>query len=267
MKRRRSEFRWAVFVLWLFVLPLDGRAQSSPPSNDPYRFIEWSIQDVKAIARGVPSKYSLYAAAGMGGALLTLSWQDDNLTDGAIDLAEGTNSKVRRVVNEIGNVKAVRPMALLLFLGSLTSSSRRFQDAAFTSLEAVVFSNLLTNTLKSVVGRARPYQDRGAQTFRPLSGDKSFPSGHATTVFAFTTPWLLYYSNVPTYGLFILGIGTAFMRMADNAHWFTDVLVGGGIGFTTAYMLTRRHQRRAGTISVTPVLADGQGGLFVRVRL
>jgi len=259
-----KRWRTALLVL-LLVAPGPAVAQVIEPSPDPYRFIEWTGGDAKDLGRKVLSTHSLYAAAGMGGVLVLLSAQDPELTKGAVDLAQGTDAWVLRTLNEVGNVRAVRPMALLLFLGSLTSRSRRFQDAAFTSLEAILFSNLITDALKSLTGRARPFQEQGPTRFRPLSGNTSFPSGHATTVFAFTTPWLLYYGNVPTTLLFILGGGTAFTRMADNFHWFTDVLVGSAVGFTTGYWLTRRHQRESPRIMATPVVGAGQVGFSMRV--
>ncbi len=254
-------------LLWLALWPATATAQAPEPSPDPIRFVWWTGGDVKAFGRGVFSMRTLYVAAGVGGTVFLLSGQDADLTQGAIDLAEGAGRRPRRILNEIGNVDAVRPMALIFFLGSLTSGNKKLQDAAFTSLEAIVISNLITNSLKALVGRARPFQNEGASSFKPFSGNTSFPSGHATTVFAFTTPWLLYYRNAPTIALFALGAGTAFTRMADNVHWFTDVLVGTAVGFTTGYWLTKRHQRDDARITVTPVVADGQGGLFVRVKL
>ena len=256
-----------VLVLVLGLRPPVATAQTSTSSPDPIRFALWVGGDVKAFGRGFLSMRTLYVAAGVGGTVLLLSGQDPELTQGAIDLAEGTGTRPRRILNEVGNVDAVRPMALIFFLGTLASGNERLQDAAFTSLEAIIISNLITNTLKAVVGRARPFQEEGSSSFKPFSGNTSFPSGHATTVFAFTTPWLLYYGNAPTIALFTLGAGTAFTRMADNVHWFTDVLVGSAIGFTTGYWLTKRHQRESTRLSVTPIVGNQQGGLFVRVKL
>lgn len=255
----------ALSLVLLFWAGSTALAQAPDLPPDPYRFVLWAGGDVRGIARGAVSPRALYAAASMGGVLLLLSGQDPELTERAIELADGMEPRLRKTLNEIGNVKAVRPMALLMFLGSLTSRSRRLQDAAFTSLEAIVISNLITNLLKSVVGRARPGQELGARHFEPFSGDRSFPSGHATTVFAFTTPWLLYYRSIPTIILFTMGAGTAFVRMADNLHWFTDVLVGSAIGFTTAYGLTRRHQRESIGVTITPVVGAGQTGISLRV--
>ncbi len=264
--------RYGVWVLACVVAAvLSGSAataQAQTPENspDPIRFIDWIGQDVTGIVRGLPTRRTLYVAGGMAGMLLLLSPQDEELTKGAVDLTRDTFPTVRRTLNEIGNVRTVRPLALLLFLGSLLSNNERYQDAAFTSLEAVVFSNLITNSLKSVVGRARPYQDLGAHAFSPLSGNTSFPSGHATTVFAFTTPWLLYYRNAPTIILFVLGAGTAFVRMADNVHWLTDVLAGSAIGFTTGLFLARNHRRGRTPLTVEPIVAAEQAGVTLRLR-
>ncbi len=266
-KLRGAIRRGVGLVFLLFVGTTTAWAQTPDLPPDPYRFVLWTGGDAKASVNGLFSPRALYAAVGIGGVLLLLSSQDPALTEGAVELAEGLGPRLRKTLNEIGNVKAVRPMAFIMFLGSLTSRSRRLQDAAFTSLEAIILANLITNVLKSVVGRARPSQELGARHFQPFSGDRSFPSGHATTVFAFTTPWLLYYGNVPTIGLFVLGAGTAFVRMADNFHWFTDVLVGSAIGFTTAYGLTRRHQREGSRVSITPVVSTEQSGVMVRVKL
>ena len=253
-------------VLLLGLWPTASAAQTPSSSPDPVRFVLWTGGDVKAFGRGFFSMRTLYVAAGVGGTVFLLSGQDADLTQGAIDLAEGAGTRPRRILNEVGNVDAVRPMALIFFLGTLTSGNERLQDAAFTSLEAIIISNLITNTLKAVVGRARPFQEEGASSFKPFSGNTSFPSGHATTVFAFTTPWLLYYHNAPTIALFALGAGTAFTRMADNVHWFSDVLIGTAIGFTTGYWLSKRHQRESTRVSVTPVVGNQQTGLFVRVK-
>ncbi|MDX1545581.1 MAG: phosphatase PAP2 family protein [Rhodothermales bacterium] len=259
-------------ALLLFVVLLPGFGQSTAHAqvepSDPYRFVAWTVEDGRALAGHAASRKALYGGAALGGLLVVLSWQDARLTSGAVDLADGLYRPVLTTANEIGNVKVVQPMALMLFLGSLTSRSTRMQDAAFTSLEALVFANTITDVLKGLVGRHRPTEGDNAHVFVPFSGHRSFPSGHATTVFAFTTPWLLYYGNARTAVLFLMGTGTAFTRMADRQHWFTDVVAGTAIGFTTAFWLTRRHRQGAAEgLSVAPTLAGGRLGLALRMEL
>lgn len=227
-------------------------------SADPLRFFTWPAGDAGALVGGLASPSGLYAL-GAGGALVWASRYDETLTEKAARVAD---APVLRVVEEFGNVKAVQPMAVVLFVGSLMSGDERFQDAAFTSLEAVVFANLITNALKGAFGRARPRQNRGAGAFRPFSGDTSFPSGHAATVFAVVTPWLVYYPHWTTAGLVVLAGSTAFSRMATRAHWFTDVAAGAAVGFLTGYGLSRRHLRTGG-VRITPRFGYRSAGVRV----
>lgn len=228
-------------------------------SADPLRFLRWPVQDVPALVRGLGSPRMAYVAGG-GALLLLASRADEPLRRRAEGLGRGP---VLRVIEEVGNVKAVRPLSVLLFLGGVMSGRERVQDAAFTSMEAIVLANPITNTLKTVFGRARPWQDQGAGTFEPFSGNTSFPSGHAATVFAFVTPWFLYYPHWTTAGLMVVAGATAFSRMATDVHWFTDVVGGSAIGFFTGWWLTKRHQ--GASARVTPLLSAGMVG--VRVRL
>ena len=115
----------------------------------------------------------------------------------------------------------------------------------------------------SACGGARPHENVGPNSVKPFSGSRSFPSGHATTVFAFTTPWIFYYPGIASGALFTLGLGTAVARMADQYHWFSDVLGGAFIGFGVGYLLSRRHQR----LSRVPSLNLSVNGFSLTWRL
>ena len=215
-------------------------------SADPLRFIRWTAGDIATVPQATLTLRSGLTLGVAAGGILAVSHFDRTFSSEAEKFANSTAPRVRRVLHEVGNANIIRPMAAILFMGSLTSSDIYFQDAAFTSLESIVLANLLTNALKLVVGRARPRADLGPNSLKPFGGDRSFPSGHATTVFAFTTPWVLYYPGIASGALFALGVGTAAVRMADEYHWFSDVLGGALIGFGTGYLLSRRHQRLTG---------------------
>jgi membrane-associated phospholipid phosphatase len=95
--------------------------------------------------------------------------------------------------------------------------------------EAVLVSGLFTEIGKETTGRHRPREGDGPFSFHPFSGAASFPSGHTTTAFALASavsedlgnnPWIA----VPAYGLAAL---VGFSRTRANAHFASDVLIGG----------------------------------------
>lgn len=242
-----------------------GGVSAQPAPDDPYRFGTWIVDDLQAFLPAVKTQGTLLAAGGTLAVLVPITWQDEAAVSRVVRWSDEAPHLAFRIVNELGNVRAVRPVAAMLFLGALTGENTKFQDASFTALEAIVISNLVTDLLKSATGRARPWQNEGPRHFRPLSSRHlSFPSGHATTVFAFTTPWALYYPGYRMYALVLFGASTSFVRLAEQAHWLTDVLAGGAIGFTVGYWLTRRHQQAASRLRLDPVFSANQVGLRLR---
>lgn len=228
--------------------------------DDPLRFLRWPVQDAAGLVSGF-SGAEWIATAGAGAGLLFLSRYDRPLTEEVAGFTEGTHVTV---IEEFGNVKVVRPMATVILLGAFMSGDDRFQDAAFTSLQAVIYSNLVTNLLKTAVGRSRPYEEEGPSSFEPFAGGTSFPSGHSTTAFAFLTPWFLYYGGVAGGALLVVATATAFSRMATNFHWFSDVVGGSAVGYLTARALVRRHQGKGDRIDIQPTLGPAGVGLEMR---
>ncbi len=230
---------------------------------DPLRFLQWPVQDVGAIVGSVNSNG--LAVLGAGAAIYAIAQRDPGLKRALQEAGPEPHGVLFRAVEEFGNIKAVQPAALMLFLGSLASGDEKFQDAAFTSLESVIVAHLFTNVLKAAFGRSRPYQDDRPR-FSPFSGDTSFPSGHSATAFAFVTPWMLYYPNLATGGLMVVSAGTALSRVVSNFHWVSDVLAGSTIGFATAYILSQTHLNRSESLRISPVLTEGGAGISVAVR-
>lgn len=65
------------------------------------------------------------------------------------------------------------------------------------------------------------------------SGNSSFPSGHTATAFAGAEFLWQEYKDVSVwYGIsgYIVAAGTGVFRIYNDKHWFTDVVMGAGIG-------------------------------------
>lgn len=242
---------------FLFILTTPVQAQHR--SHDPLRFLQWFAADVRASGGAILNT----APAAVAAATLSLgaisafdaSWSESSLG--------WRNRELMRVLEEMGDASAARPLSVILFVGSLFGSNSRFQDAAFTSLESLVLANILTNALKFVLGRERPWQHDDPSVFKPFSGNTSFPSGHATTAFAAAVPWLLYYPNVVTVSITALAVGTAISRMPLQFHWPTDILAGAMLGYATSAWLVKRHTGNDISTGVTPVVLPNTLGIRI----
>ena len=216
-------------------MPREVHAQRS---SDPFRFIIWPVEDLRALPGSLDGRW-LLAGAGAGAGILAASHFDGELTERTLGLRD---NDAMRFVEEFGNAKVMRPALAVVFVGGLMSGDTRLQDAAYTALESVILANLATNTLKAVFGRARPWQQEGPSSFRPFSGNTSFPSGHSTTAFAALTPFAEYYGGMTSVLVYALATTTAFSRVATEAHWLSDVVGGSLMGFMVGWRLSNRHK-------------------------
>lgn len=248
------------FLKTIFPFVLVGLACSSSVAaqdrDDPLRFMEWLATDLRA-APGALLRTSPIRLGAAAAVISTTSLWDARLSEEAMRL---NGTEVLRVAEEFGDADAMRPLALMVFVGTLFGDSPRAQDAAFTSLESLALANLGTNILKAVFGRARPWQNEGASTFEPFSGRTSFPSGHATTVFAGVTPWLFYYPRAASWVLVGLGASTAVSRVALSYHWPSDVLGGAFVGTSVSWWLYRQHSGQD-TSRIRPIVGPSTLGM------
>lgn len=145
---------------------------------------------------------------------------------------------------------------------------------AIELLQAGIYSEAITEIFKVIVGRARPYMNKGSGTFHPfdISNDyNSFPSGHATSAFALST---VMSRHANTIGLKILAYVpaglTVYSRIYQNKHWVSDELLGAGIGFFVGNWVVdlheaKRHRINVNVTSAYPVgLSIGLNDLFQR---
>ena len=106
---------------------------------------------------------------------------------------------------------------------------------------AVALPGIFTMIVKGIVGRARPYLfvTEGPSGFNPLSYESiyaSWPSGHTTTSFAFVVAIILLAPRFK-YVLLPFAVLAAYSRMAVDAHYLADVIIGTTIGTIGAILV------------------------------
>lgn len=148
------------------------------------------------------------------------------------------------------------------------STMARILDDTLPVLEAVAYSQLLVQAVKFSVARQRPRVRFAEEPVTPGNDDNvSFFSGHSALTFALATSAGLIAqrrgsSLAPV--IWTLGYGlagsTAFLRIAADEHYFTDVLVGSAFGAAAGYLAPRLLDRADGHhLAVLPA----PGGLTV----
>src|SRR5262245_58889957 len=148
--------------------------------------------------------------------------------------------------------------------GAATGRVFGFGSLERVSLELIethLISGTLRNSIKYLVGRDRPEDMNGPYFFH--LGGRSFPSGHASTVFELATVVSEHARSWPvTVSAYSIATFVAVERLDAGVHWPSDVFIGSVTGVFVARAIVRRHdEQRAATewgMSVregTPTLA------------
>jgi len=119
--------------------------------------------------------------------------------------------------------------------------SKRVSKVAIFIFGSVAVSGILINIIKVIVARYRPpmlisSNEYGFSWFDIGYMVNSFPSGHATTAFAFYGGLSLIFPKYKTLLLLFASL-IAFSRVALSVHYLSDILIGSLIGYLSAYIL------------------------------
>ncbi len=159
------------------------------------------------------------------------------------------------------------------YLSGLVFKDRKCKETAFLCLESLALSEGITISLKHIVGRTRPFGDKGAFHFDPLkfpppSYSQSFPSGHATTAFAISSVIAEQYKS---WMVKLLAYGSATLiawgRVNNNVHFVSDVFYGGLIGTAIGRCLVRFHKKDCPQKNFEFISMGGEHGLKMGILI
>jgi len=200
------------------------------------------------LGKEVFSKKNLLVFGGLlGSAFLLDEWVKDGMTHNQSSLLDG----ITDISNEFGEKKYLAPATILTWAIATAIDDERLATTSMNSAKALICGAILTESTKFVAGRSRPDMNRGSMHFDAFNGrsndNKSFPSGHAFVAWSVFTPFAQEYSK----WIYVIPAGVSLARMYRNRHWFSDVVLGSGIGyFAGLYFHKRKNQR---------VIFDGNG--------
>ncbi|HKK08224.1 MAG TPA: phosphatase PAP2 family protein [Gemmatimonadota bacterium] len=183
--------------------------------------------------------------------------------------------------NVAGNVFVDLGLAAAAWGGGRLAGSARFERAGRDAVEALVAADAVAVGGKVLLGRGRPYATSDPDRFSPLAfheADQSYPSGHATRVFALAAvavgdfpdqrwlPWVAWPAAT----------AVAASRVVGKSHWVTDVAAGAALGILSSRVVLRlnartrpgrpRPERRAASLVLVPVAGGAGAALDLPLR-
>lgn len=144
----------------------------------------------------------------------------------------------------------------LPFRWSMRLALRQLLSVCGFIFVGVAVPGLVSNLLKRAVGRARPelFDQVGSLDFHALAGQyvyESFPSGHATTAFAFCFV-VAFLAPRALWDMLLLSGLIAISRVVVGAHYPTDIVGGMMLGTMGAYAMRYLFAARGWAFRMRP---------------
>jgi membrane-associated phospholipid phosphatase len=129
--------------------------------------------------------------------------------------------------------------------------TEEWERSLLINMEVFALNGIATNLTKILVGRERPYHHYGTRSSMGAKDNASFISGHSSVAFSqAVTNGILLSEAYPEQealiwaSLIAAASGTAYLRVAGDMHYFTDVLFGAGVGSLIAWTITQYELKR-----------------------
>jgi len=155
---------------------------------------------------------------------------------------------------------------IALYGYGLIDNNNSVRRLAVKLTEASFLAGSITLVTKVIAGRGRPYKQTSNYYTNPFTFDNdynSFPSGHTTLAFAYSTVMANEVDNVFwKVGWYSLAGLVGYSRIYHNQHWFSDVLMGATIGyFSGEFVINHSDQNKETKVSIFP----NPGGLAFQI--
>ncbi len=224
------------------------------------------------------------AIGGLAGSLtallLLLKPPDRPRWDGPVLFDDGVRNALRAsspegrsragTISDVAFVLAAYP--LVVDAGLVTWLGRGNADAALQlaliDAEAIAISALLTTSMQSSTGRARPFvRTCGSKgqadpdcSASANTRNSSFISGHASVAFTAASVLCVQHSRLSLYGgadavvcpgALAIAATTSLLRIVADRHWATDVIGGAILGSAVGAVVSSVHLRMNGSAPET----------------
>ncbi|MCW5515281.1 phosphatase PAP2 family protein [Muriicola sp. Z0-33] len=130
----------------------------------------------------------------------------------------------RNLTTNIDNYTRYAPLAGVFIADCIgIEAENHWFDQTKNATFSLLLTQFITKGLKANIDKERP----------DSTDYRAFPSGHTSTAFASATVLYEEFKNTApflAYSGYAFALATGYLRMAQNKHWLSDVLMGAAIG-------------------------------------
>jgi len=213
-----------------------------------------------------------YTAGFLAGGALLLTSDEAGRRNLSVGGRASSNGDFRDIPTAYGSAYFACGLTLATYATGIMTENEELRITGRLLGESLILSGMPTLLIKSAAGRSRPCTGEASWRFRGIQWDngfQSFPSGHAMVAFALSTVLAERSDNIwARVGLYGLASLTALARVRDKQHWFSDVVVGAGLGLAAGlHVIAREEQRPSYITDRRVILYPSSRGLTVAYRI
>ncbi len=223
---------------------------------------------------GFSKSGALYTGGVAAGTGLLMYFDDDLRKKIGRQTIKTLNNDFWDIPTRYGIVSYANIAALSTYAAGLIFKDDKVRITGRLLFESFSISGITVVLARYVFARSRPYSGEGQWKYNWFEWNneiESFPSGHTTVAFAFSTVLAERIdNNWARIGLYGLASLTAFARVYNNQHWTSDVFVGALLGFVTGMHVINKEEQREGNVDNLLNRIEFYHGLTqlgIRVRL
>ncbi|MGH8518964.1 MAG: phosphatase PAP2 family protein [Panacagrimonas sp.] len=253
------------------VLTLSHAAPAQSVGRILERDFKSAVKDIEAVW-GSPfdgNARDWWIAAGGFAAFGVSMFADQAVSDWAIENDSSAFFRALRPVRRGGLLfsgKTVVPPVAAAYVVGIVAKNEDVRDFVIGCMTSWASQSMARKGIAGVFGRARPDTMPSDPQHWEIGGGfgnwemRSFPAGHFANAMACATYWNKRFRMGPVEpALYALAAAVGIGRFADRAHWLSDTVIGGLLGYAVGSEVARRRleeraERQPGTagLNVAP---------------
>lgn len=215
-----------------------------------------------------------YSSVGITAAAFLSFLVDNSIRSEVLSQTINRKSVVMEIGHNYGDITYNLGLAGILYASNYITRNSKYGSAGKSLLESLLVGGLASVSIKYIFGRSRPYKEDGNIKFNWFETNNifnSFPSGHVMTAFTTSTVLSNYFDNLYlSIALYSLAGLTAYQRIATDNHWFSDVLLGSGIGIIVGSYFSKLNissYSESNSINLIPFVSKNNSGVYIFVQI